>query len=139
MDSPAGAISDQPVLESPSEANDVGTMCKHQPLDTSKQSIRPVSIQKDLSAQRFIRCHIYQTTIGDTYQCLSYKQGSLRENCEILMYDETSTERRYRVGNKFYDFLHIVHKLKQETEAPSASQHKQISPKDESQESLEAV
>lgn len=46
IDSPAGAISDQPVLETLTEANDVGTVYKHQPLDTSKQSIRLISTPK---------------------------------------------------------------------------------------------
>jgi hypothetical protein len=85
---------------------------QHQPLDQSQRTIRLVSISPDLSAEGYIQCRIRQTTIKDSYQCLSYRWGPLRPSRNVLLGD-SGEQKPFEVGQNLFEFLEVVRELDQ--------------------------
>ncbi|KAF3003573.1 hypothetical protein E8E13_006490 [Curvularia kusanoi] len=51
------------------------TKFTYEPLDTTQQSIRLISVDPELSPEGFVQCSIRHTTIDAQYNCLSYRWG----------------------------------------------------------------
>lgn len=80
---------------------------EHDPLDTSQQSIRLISIDPQLSPEGLVQGIIHHTTIDAQYNCLSYRWGPTDLSHNILV-----NGKRLNVNKSLHEFLHAVRKFK---------------------------
>ena len=96
-------LADTPPLTSP-EPGDISTNAfVHTSLDLEANSIRLIQLKPELSPSGHIQCDIRESTINDSYICLSYEWGTAAPDKLILIGDTT-----FPIRQNLWDFLEVA-------------------------------